>query len=201
VSQTSDEMEAEAEMLARLGDAEQADALRREKAEAALSSDMAAFKAANPGAIIEDFVRWHSPKDWRRRKDEDEDSRHRPLTPTTSATAAVTQALNLSADSEVKATASKGPGMSRRDPRRGELSMRMRHQNNRWQRLWKVTPAHGPPLPLLPPATAAAPLPSLWTHLMSALMVVCRCPRRLLPRWLPSIRCRCSTPPVWVSAC
>ncbi|CAD5226992.1 unnamed protein product [Bursaphelenchus xylophilus] len=27
-------------------------------------SDMQAFKAANPGARIEDFVRWHSPRDW-----------------------------------------------------------------------------------------------------------------------------------------
>ncbi|GAQ90863.1 hypothetical protein KFL_006940020 [Klebsormidium nitens] len=29
-----------------------------------LSSDMSAFKAANPGALLEDFVRWHSPRDW-----------------------------------------------------------------------------------------------------------------------------------------
>ncbi|CAA2953550.1 rab3 GTPase-activating catalytic subunit [Olea europaea subsp. europaea] len=25
---------------------------------------MQAFKAANPGCILEDFVRWHSPSDW-----------------------------------------------------------------------------------------------------------------------------------------
>lgn len=29
-----------------------------------LASDMAAFKAANPGAALEDFVRWRSPADW-----------------------------------------------------------------------------------------------------------------------------------------
>ncbi|CAJ0650200.1 11526_t:CDS:2, partial [Entrophospora sp. SA101] len=29
-----------------------------------LKSDMQAFKAANPHAILEDFIRWHSPKDW-----------------------------------------------------------------------------------------------------------------------------------------
>ncbi|KAL8147976.1 hypothetical protein AgCh_005344 [Apium graveolens] len=34
-----------------------------------LLSDMSAFKAANPDAIFEDFIRWHSPKDW-----EDEDT-------------------------------------------------------------------------------------------------------------------------------
>ena len=25
---------------------------------------MEAFKAANPGSVLEDFIRWHSPKDW-----------------------------------------------------------------------------------------------------------------------------------------
>ncbi|XP_010278637.1 PREDICTED: rab3 GTPase-activating protein catalytic subunit-like isoform X2 [Nelumbo nucifera] len=29
-----------------------------------LLSDMQAFKAANPGCILEDFVRWYSPADW-----------------------------------------------------------------------------------------------------------------------------------------
>ncbi|KAK3151332.1 hypothetical protein QOZ80_3AG0244510 [Eleusine coracana subsp. coracana] len=29
-----------------------------------LSSDMSAFKAANPDAVFEDFIRWHSPGDW-----------------------------------------------------------------------------------------------------------------------------------------
>jgi len=29
-----------------------------------LVSDIEAFKAANPGGIFEDFIRWYSPKDW-----------------------------------------------------------------------------------------------------------------------------------------
>ncbi|KAG0483959.1 hypothetical protein HPP92_012043 [Vanilla planifolia] len=29
-----------------------------------LLSDMQAFKAANPGCVLEDFIRWHSPPDW-----------------------------------------------------------------------------------------------------------------------------------------
>lgn len=29
-----------------------------------LMSDMSAFKAANPSAVFEDFIRWHSPRDW-----------------------------------------------------------------------------------------------------------------------------------------
>ena len=31
---------------------------------AGLLSDMEAFKAANPGCQFEDFIRWHSPRDW-----------------------------------------------------------------------------------------------------------------------------------------
>jgi Rab3 GTPase-activating protein catalytic subunit len=34
-----------------------------------LLSDMQAFKAANPGCVIEDFVRWHSPRDWETNED------------------------------------------------------------------------------------------------------------------------------------
>lgn len=29
------------------------------------------FQAANPGAIIEDFIRWYSPRDWVEEEDED----------------------------------------------------------------------------------------------------------------------------------
>jgi len=31
---------------------------------ASLHSDMQAFKSCNPGSVLEDFVRWHSPRDW-----------------------------------------------------------------------------------------------------------------------------------------
>ncbi|CAJ1971417.1 unnamed protein product [Sphenostylis stenocarpa] len=39
-----------------------------------LLSDMQAFKAANPGCILEDFVRWHSPPDWTDNEASAEDS-------------------------------------------------------------------------------------------------------------------------------
>ena len=38
--------------------------LRAKLTGAMLASDMAAFKAANPGAVFEDVVRWLSPRDW-----------------------------------------------------------------------------------------------------------------------------------------
>ena len=62
---TSDQFDEHADMLARLGSGPEAARLRTEMQTAGLASDMQAFKAANPGCILEDFVRWHSPKDWR----------------------------------------------------------------------------------------------------------------------------------------
>ena len=38
--------------------------LRAKMQSPSLLSDMESFKAANPGAILSDFVRWHSPRDW-----------------------------------------------------------------------------------------------------------------------------------------
>lgn len=38
--------------------------LRAKMQSASLLSDMESFKAANPGSILADFVRWHSPRDW-----------------------------------------------------------------------------------------------------------------------------------------
>ncbi len=38
---------------------------------AMLLSDIQAFKAANPGACLADFVRWHSPRDWEGRGEGD----------------------------------------------------------------------------------------------------------------------------------
>lgn len=38
-----------------------------------LLSDMQAFKAANPGCILEDFIRWHSPPDWNGMESDDGD--------------------------------------------------------------------------------------------------------------------------------
>ncbi|KAH7662029.1 Rab3 GTPase-activating protein catalytic subunit protein [Dioscorea alata] len=39
-----------------------------------LLSDMQAFKAANPGCVLEDFIRWFSPPDWRESDSENEEN-------------------------------------------------------------------------------------------------------------------------------
>ena len=38
--------------------------LRAKMQSTSFLSDMESFKAANPGSILSDFVRWHSPRDW-----------------------------------------------------------------------------------------------------------------------------------------
>jgi len=65
VVRTSDEWEALNDMFARMGTGPEATRRRMEMQTEGLVADMQAFKAANPGCILEDFVRWHSPKDWR----------------------------------------------------------------------------------------------------------------------------------------
>ncbi|VDO29513.1 unnamed protein product [Onchocerca flexuosa] len=57
---TEDMLERHTEYLASLKDPEE----RVEAQLEPLFSDMEAFKAANPGCCFEDFVRWHSPRDF-----------------------------------------------------------------------------------------------------------------------------------------
>ncbi|KAI3470561.1 hypothetical protein Pfo_027224 [Paulownia fortunei] len=73
-----------------------------------LTSDMSAFKAANPDAVFEDFIRWHSPRDW-----ENDDSEEVGVSQT-----------NAVEVSEVKW------------PPRGRLSERMSDYGNSWRKIW-----------------------------------------------------------------
>lgn len=61
---TEDQVEEDAEVLLQLGTDEHGTEMRRRMMSASLLSDMESFKAANPGAILEDFIRWYSPRDW-----------------------------------------------------------------------------------------------------------------------------------------
>lgn len=60
VPKTEDELEDDAEMLLNVSDSD----LRAQIMSATLISDMESFKAANPKAKLEDFIRWYSPRDW-----------------------------------------------------------------------------------------------------------------------------------------
>ncbi|CAH0557757.1 unnamed protein product [Brassicogethes aeneus] len=64
VLKTEDQLEEDTEVLLNLGDDNEASEVRARIMSASLLSDMESFKAANPGAIVEDFIRWYSPNDW-----------------------------------------------------------------------------------------------------------------------------------------
>ncbi|XP_067618904.1 rab3 GTPase-activating protein catalytic subunit isoform X2 [Eurosta solidaginis] len=67
VPKTEDELLADAEAMIKLGSGSEHN---MQLMCSPLLSDMEAFKAANPKAKLEDFIRWYSPKDW------EEDAEH-----------------------------------------------------------------------------------------------------------------------------
>lgn len=71
---TEDTLQEQAEVLLRLGDTNEGSALRARLLSSSLLSDMEAFKAANPGCQLADFVRWYSPRDWVEVKEGDDSS-------------------------------------------------------------------------------------------------------------------------------
>ncbi|XP_017758239.1 PREDICTED: rab3 GTPase-activating protein catalytic subunit isoform X2 [Eufriesea mexicana] len=64
VPKTEDQLEEDAEVMMQLGTDKHGSEMRARLMSASLLSDMDSFKAANPGAVLEDFIRWYSPRDW-----------------------------------------------------------------------------------------------------------------------------------------
>ncbi|KAE8729082.1 Rab3 GTPase-activating protein catalytic subunit isoform 2 [Hibiscus syriacus] len=75
-----------------------------------LSSDMSAFKAANPDAVFEDFIRWYSPGDWENN------------------------------ESEANGPSTNLEGVTDEWPPRGRLSQRMSEHGNFWRKIWDDAP-------------------------------------------------------------
>jgi len=61
---TEDQLEEQAKLFSSLGDTQEGSKVRAKMQTASLQADMSAFKAANPGCVLEDFVRWYSPRDF-----------------------------------------------------------------------------------------------------------------------------------------
>ncbi|KAH9662030.1 Rab3 GTPase-activating protein catalytic subunit [Citrus sinensis] len=78
-----------------------------------LLSDMSAFKAANPDAVFEDFIRWHSPGDWLN----DDGKENGPS--------------GIPAVEDLKENW----------PPQGRLSQRMSEHGNLWRKIWNEAPA------------------------------------------------------------
>lgn len=64
VPKSEDQLEEDTNVLLKLGSDAQGSEMRAKMMSASLLSDMESFKAANPGSILEDFIRWYSPRDW-----------------------------------------------------------------------------------------------------------------------------------------
>jgi len=61
---TEDIIEEQTQIMLQLGRSEGGSKYLAQMQSGSLFSDVQAFKAANPGCIFEDFVRWYSPNDW-----------------------------------------------------------------------------------------------------------------------------------------
>lgn len=61
---TEDMMLEQQQLLLSLGSDKTGSEMRAQMQAQSLLSDMEAFRAANPGCVLQDFVRWHSDKDW-----------------------------------------------------------------------------------------------------------------------------------------
>ncbi|OQR81242.1 Rab3 GTPase-activating protein catalytic subunit [Achlya hypogyna] len=59
------------DILAKLGVSAESTLLRQQIQSSSMLSDMQAFKAANPGSCLADFIRWYSPRDWLPREPQD----------------------------------------------------------------------------------------------------------------------------------
>src|SRR5690606_31102389 len=60
---TEDMISQQQEVFANLGTSKEASQIRARMQSATLLSDMQSFKAANPDSVLEDFLKWYSPKD------------------------------------------------------------------------------------------------------------------------------------------
>lgn len=112
---TEDMLEEHAEVLAKLGTSAEGSQIRARMQSACLVSDMESFKAANPGCILEDFVRWYSPRDYVLDSEDENDSE------TESSSRASTRKKNLTASPS----------------KRGRLSQRMQIPGNMWVEAWQ----------------------------------------------------------------
>ncbi|XP_076245852.1 RAB3 GTPase activating protein subunit 1 isoform X2 [Calliopsis andreniformis] len=72
VPKTEDQLEEDAQVMMQLGTDKRASEMRARLMSASLLSDMESFKAANPDALLEDFIRWYSPRDWIEENETDE---------------------------------------------------------------------------------------------------------------------------------
>ncbi|XP_005093890.1 rab3 GTPase-activating protein catalytic subunit [Aplysia californica] len=125
---TEDMLEEHAEVLAKLGTSAEGSQIRARMQSACLVSDMESFKAANPGCILEDFVRWYSPRDYV--VDDDVEAEEE----------VEMEQEQQSAGSDTPATGERKGSVSS-PAKRGRLSQRMQIPGNMWVEAWQSAKA------------------------------------------------------------
>eukprot|EP00324_Dicrateria_rotunda_P005129 CAMPEP_0206168320 /NCGR_PEP_ID=MMETSP1474-20131121/31591_1 /ASSEMBLY_ACC=CAM_ASM_001110 /TAXON_ID=97495 /ORGANISM="Imantonia sp., Strain RCC918" /LENGTH=138 /DNA_ID=CAMNT_0053573605 /DNA_START=192 /DNA_END=605 /DNA_ORIENTATION=- len=83
-----------------------------------LKADIEAFKAANPGCVMADFVRWYSPADWLSENSTD------------------IAREDASSQNEEEISEIGSDGIQDVFPGFGRLSARMRAPSNTWREIW-----------------------------------------------------------------
>ncbi|XP_046860170.1 rab3 GTPase-activating protein catalytic subunit-like [Xenia sp. Carnegie-2017] len=131
---TEDMLQAHADILTRLGTSEEGARIRAQMQSASLMSDMQAFKAANPGCFLEDFVRWYSPNDWLR-GEETEDEKKFSMELQNIGKEILYQKEGFD-EEDGKFTENYFHDSSKNFRENGRLSLRMRVPGNIWQENW-----------------------------------------------------------------
>ena len=101
---------------------------------ACLVSDMESFKAANPGCILEDFVRWYSPRDYIVVGENGEDVPVDEIEDKTKTGSS--DWIEEEVDSESKGENGVA-GSKKTKPLQGKLSQRMQIPGNMWVEAWQ----------------------------------------------------------------
>ncbi|XP_012555264.2 rab3 GTPase-activating protein catalytic subunit isoform X1 [Hydra vulgaris] len=114
---TEDMLNEQQLLMEKLGTSAEASKSRVRMQCASLLADMEAFKAANPGCILPDFVRWHSPNDWLLGPETDEERE------------------------ELKKMTKERKDDSKDWSNKGHLSLRMRVPGNTWEEVWNTAKA------------------------------------------------------------
>ncbi|EFA85604.1 hypothetical protein PPL_01387 [Heterostelium album PN500] len=132
---TDDMVNEQLEELIQLGDTPEANELRMKKQTPSLLSDMQSFKYANKGCVFEDFVRWHSKRDWIATKEEDSNQSVAtpPLDPVVEG---IVDEFGIIEGGDVGDDESNGRTRGVGFGRDGYLSSRMTRQNL-WRKTWK----------------------------------------------------------------
>eukprot|EP01133_Synstelium_polycarpum_P015010 gene15010-17751_t len=135
---TDDMVNEQLEELVKLGDSSEAAEIRLKMQTPSLLSDMQAFKHANKGCVFEDFIRWHSSRDW---VPVTETAAVVPPPPCDPQIETIVEEFGIIEDDE-GLDESKGRTRGKGHGREGQLSARM-NRKNIWLKTWKeATPLH-----------------------------------------------------------